>query len=488
MLRKTVALSLTRWLRFLLSQALILAITPVCYGVYHVNSTTAGFVYLMGILLVSASWGMAEAVASSVTALVCFSFFFLPPVGYLTIADAENWVAVCAFLATALTASHLAERARRRTIEAKEQQRETHHLYELSQTILLTGGVSLSAGFQAVDHVRLAFGCRRVELFDADRGEYFSSPAGSRWQTELRAAAAGNGAYQRLVEPDICIASIITERRRIGGIALEAGIFSDDALQALLNLLAIMLERIRTHEAACRAEAVRQSEQFKSTLLDAIAHEFKTPLTSIKVASTSLLTEFPAAEQGIRELASIIDEESDRLNLLVTDAVRTARIDGKTVRLEKRLVGVHELVGGVIADLSHRLEGRPVDLDLSGGLPPILADLELAAMALRQVVENALKYSAPATPLTITARDAGRGITIRVRDYGIGIPESERERIFDRFYRLPGVRKSVHGSGLGLYIAREILRAHGGNVWMDTPPECGSAFCLSFVPADEVPA
>jgi two-component system sensor histidine kinase KdpD len=255
---------------------------------------------------------------------------------------------------------------------------------------------------------------------------------------------------------------------------------SESALQALLKLVAIALERVRTQDAATRAEAVRQSEEFKSTLLDAVAHEFKTPLTAIKVASTSLLTDHPEIPAEIRELTTIIDEEATRLNVLVSDAFRIAQIDASKIQLECRPVAVKEFIGRVVEDFRPRLDGRSLQVDLDESLPNVSADPDLASMALRQVIDNGLKYSPASTALEVGAAAGDDRVTIRIRDHGPGIPGHERERIFDRFYRRRPGKDRVPGSGLGLYIAREIIRAHGGDLWVESGLPVGSEFCMTL--------
>jgi two-component system sensor histidine kinase KdpD len=249
-------------------------------------------------------------------------------------------------------------------------------------------------------------------------------------------------------------------------------------MQALLNLVAIALERVRTEEAANRADAARQSEEFKSTLLDAIAHEFKTPLTSIKAASTSLLSDSPALSPQFRELAAIIDEETDRMNQLVTEAVRMSQIDAGKIRLERESLEIPAVLARVVEHFESLSAGRSMRLDPSPNLPRVSADAELLSLALRQLIDNALKYSPPASPIRIAAGVEGERVVIRVHDRGPGIPQRERERVFDKFYRRSGA--GVPGTGLGLYIAREILRAHGGDLWIEGEPGHGSEFCAAL--------
>ena len=467
----------------MLSLALIAGISGICYRVFGVNATTAGFVYLVGILAIASVWGLTEALVASVAAMLCFTFFFLPPIGRFVIADPANWVALLAFLATALVASHLSDRARKEAQDAKDRQREGDLLYSLSRAILLIEGPG-SFGLQTAKSLAEIFECRSVALRDAETGEIFNGGRETMAEIELKLIDATRRG-ENYQDSDLVVAAIRLGKRPIGSLAMLGISLSGEALQALLNLVAIALERVRTQDTANRAEAARQSEEFKSTLLDAITHEFKTPLTSIKAASTSILTDMPDLPSQVRELTSVIDEEANRLNLLVTDAVRMAQMDASKMHLERQPVAVIEFVDRVLEAFGPRLDERKLNLSLAENLPLISADPDLASMALRQVIDNSLKYASPATGLQVAVTAEAGGVTIRVRDQGPGIPEHDRERIFDRFYRRPSVKNRVPGSGLGLYIAREIMRAHGGDLWVENPAGWGSEFCLLLPKQEE---
>jgi two-component system sensor histidine kinase KdpD len=394
-----------------------------------------------------------------------------------TIADPQNWVALFAFLASALVASQLSDREKRQAQEAKERQKETEQLYALSRAILLTDP-SQPVGSQAAQHISEIFDCPGVALYEAKTGEIFRGGVADLVDIEAKlkqVAVQGNN----LVEPPLLVVAILLGGQPMGSLALKDSALSDGALQALLNLVAIALERVRTEEAANRADAARQSEEFKSTLLDAIAHEFKTPLTSIKAASTSMLSDSGLNPQ-FHELAVIIDEETDRMNQLVTEAVRMSQIDAGKVRLEREIFDVGALLARLAAQFESLSAGRSMRVRSSPDLPKISADPELLALALRQLIDNALKYSPPGSPIDLVADLEGDRVVIRVHDRGPGIPERERERIFDKFYRRGAVKDRVPGTGLGLYIAREILRTHGGDLWIEGEPGEGSEFCAAL--------
>jgi two-component system sensor histidine kinase KdpD len=266
----------------------------------------------------------------------------------------------------------------------------------------------------------------------------------------------------------------------IGALAAQGIRVSDGAVQALLNLVAIALERVRTEEAANKAEIARQSEEFKSTLLDAIAHEFKTPLTSIKAASTSLLAEGEGLRLEQRELASIIDEETDRLSLLVTEAVKMSEIDAGKVKLDRAATSIETLLRSAASSFSGRGEERIEGVDNTNEAPQVFVDPEMITLTLRQVIDNALKYSPPSSHVLFKVETEPERVVIRVVDQGAGIPERDRERIFDKFYRRTAVRDKVPGSGLGLHIARGIARANGGDLWVEAGRQIGSEFCLAL--------
>lgn len=465
-------------LRVAAGLVVVAAITLVCRRIIPVNATTAGFAYLLGILAIATGWGLIESVVASIAAMLCFNFFFLPPVGMFTIADPQNWVALFAFLATALVASHLSDREKKQAEEAKGKQKETEQLYALSRAILLTDP-SQPVGSQAARHISEIFDCQGVALYDAKTTEIFRGGAADLPDIENKlkqVAVQGNS----VAAPPLFVAAILLGGQPIGSLALKGSSLSDGALQALVNLVAIALERVRTEEAANRADAARQSEEFKSTLLDAIAHEFKTPLTSIKAASTSMLSDSSTLSPQFRELAAIIDEETDHMNQLVTEAVRMSQIDAGKVRLERESLDVAALLNRVVAHFESLAAGRSMLVNPAVNLPHVFADPELISLALRQLVDNALKYSPPGSPIGVTADLEEERVVIRIHDRGQRIPERERERIFDKFYRRGSAKDRVPGTGLGLYIAREILRTHGGDLWIAGEPGEGSEFCAAL--------
>jgi two-component system sensor histidine kinase KdpD len=267
----------------------------------------------------------------------------------------------------------------------------------------------------------------------------------------------------------------------VGSLGLQGAALPDGALQALVNLIAVALERERSAETAARAEVERQSQQFKSTLLDAVTHEFKTPLTSIKAAATSLLGASPPLTGSMRELADIVDEETDRLTRLVTEAVLIARIEAGHIQISRKPVALEAFVRKILARFESNSGERSIRVNFGRTPPAVEIDANLVGLALGQLIDNALKYSRSDRPIDIRCVARNETVEIHVHDAGPGIPGDQRERIFDRYYRPSMSASEAPGSGLGLYVAREIVRAHGGELWLEENTSPSTEFCMSFV-------
>lgn len=457
------------------SVALIAFVTFVLLRLVAVNATTVGFLYLVAILFVATKGGLVESTIASVAAMLCLNFFFLPPRGTFAIADPQNWVALFAFLATSLTASQLSARAKRRAYEAEERRREVERLYALSRGLLLVDP-SLPIAKQIVRQVALTCEFPGVALYVRASGElYRVGLTDTDLESKLRESVLRSAAIKS-EETNLAITPVRLGGQPIGSFAFVRRGFSDAALESLLNLIAIALERANSQRAVTQAEVARQSEELKSTLLDAIAHEFKTPLTSIKAVTTDLLSETSGELQPHQyELISIVDESADRLSKLVSDAIQLARIEGGTFRLN---LGVHHpvsLVNAALRQMKSVIDERKIEVLVPDDLPPVCVDAELVQVVITHLLDNALKYSPPSNPIIIGARLDDGKVILYLSDQGEGICSEEQAQIFEKFYRGKSERH-LQGTGMGLAIAREILRAHGEDIVLSSSPGRGSEF------------
>jgi len=263
-------------------------------------------------------------------------------------------------------------------------------------------------------------------------------------------------------------------------VAAVASHLSERARHKTRQLLRHEEEKARIAELARDAEMIRRSETFKSTLLDGLAHELKTPLTSLK-ASVSALRASEAVRSGAEvELLSIIEEETDRLNRLVSEVLQMARIEAGKLRLNAQSCRVEALIAGAREDSQRFLDGRSVVVAIEPGLPAAWADAELIGTVLRHLLGNAAKYSTPGTPIEVRGSEKEGLISISVGDHGPGLSEAEMARVFEPYYRGPATAHLVAGMGMGLAIAHDIVERHGGRISVESWPDRGTTFTFTL--------
>jgi two-component system sensor histidine kinase KdpD len=359
----------------------------------HINATTVALALLLVVLFVATWWGARPAVFASLLGVVCFNFFFLPPVGVFHIEDPDNWIAMIAFLVTAVTVGQLSGHAKRRTEEAEAGRREIERLY--------------------------------VELRNA-------------------------------------------------------------------------------FERASHAEALRQSERLKSALLDAVTHDIRTPLTSIKASVSTLLDEMPSKTfernhvmlepEARQEMLEVIDEECDRLNRFVEGLVELARIEAGELHLRRRSGAIDEIVTAALARAGSLTRRHHVRVEMEDEIPFVQVDPRAVAEVLFTLVDNAVKYSPEGTSILVTAERAGDAmIKIAVEDAGQGIPAALRERVFDKFFRATrdgdaGNARAPKGTGMGLAVAKGIVEAHSGRIWIEEGVEGTGTRVVFTLPVGEAEA
>ena len=451
-------------IRCLLSIAAVAGVTYAGFALLSVNATTASFGYLLVVLATASAWGFVEASVASIAATLTLNFFFFEPILTLTIQDPKNWVALFSFLITALVASRLSDKAKQTAQEAMERERDVERLYTFSRAILL---IQSTASFPKDLAQRLAdtFGLAAVVLYDRRRDEiYRAGPMEFDGMDQQLREAALNGTAFADPEKSRVITAIRLGSEPIGSIAIQAALMPDSVLQGIGNLVAIGLERARAQDLAHQVEASRQTEELRTVLIDAMAHEFKTPLTSILAATTSLLDNPNQPEESRAQLMKIADEEARRLRELIDNTLEMARLDSSNIQVHAEASNLGEIVREAIDELRSEIDERPVEIQSNEPVPSLAVDRRLVKLALKQLADNALKYSDPSSPIGIHMRGLDGGIEIDVTNRGEPIPTHELNKIFDRFYRSPSIQHRIPGSGLGLSIAHRIAQAHGGDI------------------------
>lgn len=446
----------------------------------RVNQTTVALSFLLAILAVSAVWGMTVSVLMSVAAAVAFNYYFLPPVGTLTVADPQNWVALFAFLVTSITGSRLSSRIRHEADIANRRRREIEHLYAFSQKLLGEGNV-IQLLNAIPNHIVDAFESGAASLFLADKQKFYRSGHGTLQLEEAQLRAA----FER-EEPSVDLAGglsfgpIRLGMKSIGSFGISGAPLTRQTLEAVGTLLGVAIERTRAVEQLSHTEADRQSERLKSALLDSITHNFRTPLTSIKASVTSLLSANAPGGAQNRELLEIMNEECDRLNKLVEDASEMSQLEAGEIELEFRAVPVQELIDTALAHCRTSLGSREVRIQVPADIPTVRADLTRGKEVLVQLLENANLYSGMDKPIVVSAESNGNLVLFSVADRGPGIDTMEQGLIFDKFYRGKDQRSVIQGTGMGLPIAKAIVEAHGGTISVTSQLNHGSVFTFTL--------
>ena len=496
-----------RWILIVSSLAGIVALYRHFSGV---NETTVALTLLLLVLVFAGSWGLRYAIGASLAATVLFNYYFLPPVGTLTINDTQNWVALFAFLGTAIYASHLASRIREESHEADTRRLESEMLYRLGRQLLQPENVAQLLNF-IPSSVANAFNSPAVTLYLADGDRiYLSDPKRISspkiaWNPGDTPGTTGIERTRAEIVHDLREAmlhpvttstadgfpAVIPLRvgvRPSGAVLLEATTLSRETMEGLSGLVSMSIERAEALEDSARSKAAKETERLRTALLDSVTHELRTPLTSIKASITSLLTQQALDAPARKDLLSVIDEESDRLNHLIEQAVEMAQLDAHKVQLDLKPQSIAGLIYVAVEQSRSSQPSRDFRVSLSSFLPNVLADKAWIEKVLANLLSNAIKYSPPDQSIFVSADPQKDMLAISVADRGTGIDPLEQGMIFDKFYRGPSQRNQVSGTGMGLAICRAIVNAHGGTIGITSQLGHGSVFTFTLPIATPEPA
>ena len=466
-------------LQFAAALVIVFGIAIFFRKVLPVNQTTVALTLLLAILAVSTLWGFAVAAFMSVVAMLVFNYDFLPPYGTFTVNDPQNWVALFAFLAASLVASRMASRVRHEAEEAQSRRREVERLYSFSQQLLVSGNV-ISLLNSIPNHIVETFGVGAAALYlDYKRKFYHSGSGGHIDEQEMKRAMAREEPFVDAGR-SLCFTPVHMGPRAIGSLGISGRLLSRQTLEALGTLIAVAFERARAVEELGKTEASREGERLKSALLDSVTHDFRTPLTSIKASVTSLLAPPSEPSAAQRELLTVIDEETDRLNQLVGDAAEMARLDAGEFELQLEANSMADIVSAALQNCKSVLSNRTIRVEIPADLPRVRADFMRIKDVLVRLIENANSYTPTDQPIMISAEVSDDFVVTSVADRGPGIEEMEMSLIFDKFYRGKNQRYLVKGTGMGLPIAKAIVEAHGGTIGVTSQLGHGSVFSFTL--------
>jgi two-component system, OmpR family, sensor histidine kinase KdpD len=437
----------------------------------EVDKTTVVLAYLLVVTAAAAAGGLGPGITAAGLGFLCFDVLFLQPYHHILVDDPQDWLSLGVYLLVAVVVSLLVGTSERRRDQAERRERETRMLFDLSTSLVAHGSLedTLRAVVRTVRSLFDLAGCAIV--LPGDDGVRLAAvdgqPPGER--DERVPMRSGDSVVGSLV---------------IAGDPGSPGLGEAErrVLATFANQAALAVEWGQQEEQRNRALALQETDRLRTALLNSVSHDLRTPLASIKASASSLLDREVRWDDAERDdFLATINTEADRLTRLVHNLLDMSRIEAGA--LDPRLIesSVAEVAGPVVRR-ARAASGQLVVVDVPEELPPVLADPVRLDQVLTNLLDNARSYAAD-SPVEVVARQAGDTVELRVVDHGPGIPASERERVFDQFYRVESGRRP-EGTGMGLAICRGIMLAHGGTLRVETTPGGGASFVLTMPALD----
>jgi two-component system sensor histidine kinase KdpD len=460
-----------------------------------ISPTNLIVIFLLAVVVAAVYLGRGPAIVTSVLGVIAFDYFFVPPHLTLAVSNTEYILTFLGLLAVGIVISQLTATIRNQAEAVQRRETETVELYELGRD--LTVAADLEAVAQAaIAHVGQTFS-REVAIFlpeNAHARVFATSPNLMVSENDLAVAdwafehgqVAGRGTTT-LPEASMRYQPLKTTRGVVGVLGVKpldpSRHLNREQLRTLdsfANQIGLAIERASLAEQARQAEILEVTDKLQNALLNSISHDLRTPLVSIKGALSSLVDEnILLDENASRSLIETASEETDRLNRLVGNLLDMTRLESGAMRIKKEACDIQDLIGAALEDVNDRLDDRPININIPEELPLIPLDFVLIERVLVNVIDNAMKYSPPDSPIEIHAQLAGAFLEMAVADHGSGIPPEDLKRIFDKFYRVQRP-DNVGGTGLGLSISKGIVEAHGGFISAENRPEGGTIITVSL--------
>jgi len=499
-------LRLQHWLAGCILTTLVLALLIALLRPLRLDLGLTNVALLLLILSVlsAAVWGWVVGIYTSILANLSFNFFFVPPLGRFSVAQPDNALALVLFLLVASITAGLLAQWRRSALEAERRASDTRTLLALSRTTRDRPLAELPLAI--CEWIVRDFAVRSCAIYKLDSEELELVAAAGSGASELsraersvalqaarsgRPAALGYRRRSRIIrkpgipsESGLLYLPLRLEYQTLGVLRLQsAGApLTDDQerlLEAFADEAAASLQRASLAASAQAATMLQETDRLKSSLLSSVSHDLRTPLTAIKASVANLMSaEVHWSEATRQEFLAAIDREADRLTRLVTNLLDLSRIEAGVLRLDTDWNDLEELLRNAIDRTEQAAPDRAVEIELEAALPLLRFDYVQIDRVISNLLDNALKYSPPDSPIAVRVTAEEDQILVEVRDRGSGIPASERLHIFDPFYRSERIRKSAGGSGLGLAICRGIVEAHGGRIWADSEGGARMRFTL----------
>jgi len=486
--------SAIHWERYAWALATTLVCTAVAFVTYpHFALANIVMLYVLGSTIAGLRFGRGPAIVAAVANVLAFDFCFVPPAFKFSVLDAQYLVTFAVMLIVTMVIANLMASVRQQTRVAGARERRTALLYAMSRELAATRGVTNMATV-AVRHVAEVFDCKAVVLLPDANGRLrypAESPLdGSFIGADLSIAQwvvdhgkrAGLGSDTLPAAPALYV-PLSDERQRFGVLAVlptnrRRVLLPEQRhlLETFAGQLGLALERAQLAETAETARVAAETESLRNTLLASISHDLRTPLAVIAGASSTLVEHGRSLDETTStSLARSIEAKAREMSELVSNVLDLMRFESGQIALRRDWETLDDLVGSALSRVEERLGQHPVEVDLPVELSPLHVDADLVVQVLVNLLDNAVKYTPPATPLRIAARGEDDFIRVTVDDEGPGLPAAQRDRLFDKFQRGQG-EGTIVGAGLGLAICRAIVHAHGGEIRAGDRPGGGARF------------
>lgn len=456
-----------------------LALALLTYAGYtlRASSLTIGFIYLALVIAVAYFSGFWTATFTSILAAGLLDYFFVQPIFSFSIASPQDYIALGEFEMVALVISRVHAGELRGTSESRAHRKSMEQLYELSRNSLLMD-MHQPPGSQLTVLIQRIFKADGVALYDVNLDRQDRSGEWSADDENIARECFLSGLPKNDPKRELSQRILLSGQGSVGSLVVR-GKIAPLVVDALAALAAIAIDRHMSVAKEERAENASKGEQLRAAVMDALAHEFKTPLTAVQTSSSGLLALGGLTELQ-RNLVTLIDDETTRLNALCTKLLLTAKLEAEQVGLKRDEVNLGELIVEVVGKTPGTENKDRILIDVADQKLTLRVDRELLSMILIQYINNALKYSKPLTHITVSAYESHAEAIISVHNYGSVIRIEDRERIFDRFYRSPDLKDSKPGTGIGLSVVRKAAEAHHGHVWVISSEDEGTTFFLSL--------
>ncbi|MBC8123188.1 MAG: DUF4118 domain-containing protein, partial [Gemmatimonadaceae bacterium] len=441
--------------------------------------------------LVASRFGRGPAILASVLSVLTFDFFFVPPYLTFAVSDSQYLVTFGVMLTVALLISALTARVRLQAEAARTRERRTAALYAMSREFAGSRDTEQLLRV-ATEHIGEVFESDVVVLLPDGAGRLVStlSPAGfflggdeqtvARWVfTNAQVAGATT---TTLPGAQATYLPLVASKGTVGVIGVrpaQTNRFLDPEqlhlLEAFANQTALAVERLRLAQQAAQARIQVETEQLRNALLSSVSHDLRTPLAVITGATSALLEEAACSSQPHRTLLQTVYDEAERLNRLVRNLLDMTRVESGTLQVHKEWHSLEEVIGVALTRLEKQLEHRPLAVHLEPDLPLVPLDALLLEQVLINLLENAVRYTPPGSPLSLCAWVRNETVFVELADCGPGLPPGDEQRVFDKFHRVQTGNQGG-GVGLGLTICRGIIEAHGGRIEAQNRPGGGAVF------------